>query len=273
MTDLTIVIVSYNTRQELDACLAALAAHPPQTSHEVVVVDNASTDGTAAAVAERWPGVRLIRTERNVGFAAGNNLGIRASSSQYVLLLNSDTLVPDGAIDRLVERLNADPNAAAAGPRIVDGAGKAELSFGRMMSPFHEARQKLIVKLHDAGFAPVSRYVERITREPSNPDWVSGACLLVCREDAVAAGLLDERYFLYAEDVDFCAALRATGNRIWFTPDVEIVHHRGRAGRQRPAATELAYRRAQLAFYAKHHPAWVPWLRAYLRLCGKLPPS
>jgi hypothetical protein len=102
---------------------------------------------------------------------------------------------------------------------------------------------------------------------------VSGACLLVRRADALAAGLLDERYFLYAEDVDFCAALRDLGRHILFVPEAEVVHVRGASGRKRPEATERAYRRSQLAFYEKHHPRWAPLLRWYLRLRGALPPA
>jgi GT2 family glycosyltransferase len=269
--NVTIVIVSFNTRAELGACLASLAAHPPATPHEIVVVDNASSDGTAEAVTADWPGVRLIEMGRNVGFAAANNAGIRSASTEFVLLLNSDTLVPAGAVDMLVRRLDAEPDCAAAGPRIVDAAGRPELSFGAMIGPFAELRQKVIVSLQARGVAALVRYVDRVTRRTRRPDWVSGACLLVRRADALAAGLLDERYFLYAEDVDFCAALRGLGKDILFVPDAAIVHLRGVSRLRRPVETERAYRRSQLAFYAKHHPRWEPVLRAYLRIRGKLP--
>lgn len=274
MADLTIVIVSFNTRPELEACLSSLAEEDhSQTTREIVVVDNASSDGTPTALRERWPAVRLIEPGRNIGFAAANNLGIRASTAEFVLLLNSDTLVGAGAIDTLVEQLRRRPEVAAAGPRLVDAAGKAELSFGRQMSPLAEARQKALTRLHDRGFGFATRRVDRLTRTRHFPDWVSGACLIVRRADALAAGLLDERYFLYAEDVDFCAALRALGKRVLFVPDAEIVHLRGRSRRTRPVASEQAYRTAHLAFYAKHHPRWLPWLTLYLRIRGKLPPG
>ena len=271
MADLTIIIVSFNTRSELEACLGSVVEHQPRTSHEIVVVDNASSDHTPAAIRERWPGVRLIETGRNIGFAAANNLGIRSSSGEFVLLLNSDTLVGPGAIDTLVAQLQRSPDVAAAGPRMVDAHGRAELSFGRMMSPLTEARQKLLTRLHERGVRLANRRVERLTRTRHYPDWVSGACLMVRRNDAVAAGLLDERYFLYAEDVDFCAALRALGKRVLFVPEAEIVHLRGRARASRPIESAQAYRRAHLAFYAKHHPWWLPWLTLYLRVRGKLP--
>jgi GT2 family glycosyltransferase len=111
-----------------------------------------------------------------------------------------------------------------------------------------------------------------MTSRPHRPDWMSGACLLVRRTDAIAAGLLDPRYFLYAEDVDFCAALRSLGRHILFIPDAEVVHLRGASGRTRPVETNRAYRRSQVAFYEKHHPAWARVLRAYLWMRGQLPP-
>jgi len=190
-----------------------------------------------------------------------------------VLLLNSDTVVGPGAVDTLVAELRARPGLAAVGPRLVDAQGRVEVSFGPMMGPFNELRQKALVTLHARGVGPVTRLVESRTRRAQQPDWISGACLLVRRAAAVAAGLLDERYFLYAEDVDFCAALRAGGGAIGFTPAAEIVHLRGASRRRRPAASEQAYRRSQVAFYEKHHPGWVGLLRLYLRLRGKLPPA
>ena len=185
-----------------------------------------------------------------------------------ILLLNNDTIVPAGAIDALVGRLLAHPDSAVAGPRLIDNTGRAELSFGPMISPLNEARQKLTMKLHDLG---ATRWVERATHRERYADWVSGACLLVRRTDAEQVGLLDERYFLYTEDVDFCAAIRARGRRVLFTPAAEVVHLRGRSRSTAPQAMNAAYRRSQLAFYDKHHPGWTPLLRLYLRMKGQLP--
>jgi len=268
---LSIVIVNYNARAHLENCLESLAAAPPAIPHEIVVVDNASSDGSAAAVRARWPGVTIVEEPTNRGFAAGNNAGIRAGTGTLVLLLNNDTLVPAGAIDRLVGRLAEHPEAAVAGPRLVDADGIVELTFGPMMSPFAELRQKIVMALHGLRIAPVSAWVERATRRERVVDWVSGACLLVRRAAAEQAGLLDERFFLYTEDVDFCAAIRRQGHRVLFTPAAEIVHLRGRSRATAPAAMEDAYRRSHLAFYEKHHPRWVPLLRLYLRLKGRLP--
>jgi hypothetical protein len=268
---LDVIIVSYNARADLEACLASIHGAPPGRPHTIVVVDNASRDGSADAVAEHWPQVRLIRNPRNVGFAAANNIGIRASSGALVLLLNSDTIVPAGALDRLADALERHPRAAIAGPRLVDGAGTPEISFGGMLGPWNELRQRLLGALYAREVPAVRRWVARRVSIEHWPDWVSGACLLVRRTDAEAAGLLDERYFMYGEDVDFCAAVRARGRGVLFTPDAEVVHLRGRSRASAPEATRVAYRRSQVAFYAKHHPAWAGPLRLYLRLKGELP--
>jgi GT2 family glycosyltransferase len=263
VTTLSIVVVSFNARADLEACLASLRARSPQIPHDVTVVDNASTDGSVGAA--RAGGARVIALDTNVGFAAANNAGIRATDSTLVLLLNSDTLVPPGAIDRLVERLEA-TGAAVAGPRIVDAQGRPEISFGRMITPLNELRQKRLMRRYEEGDERAVAWVDRESRREREVDWVTGACLLVRRASAEAVGLLDERYFLYTEDVDFCAAIRARGGRILFTPAAEITHLRGRSRAAAPRAADAAYERSHLAFYQKHHPRWAPVLRAYLAL-------
>lgn len=269
---LSILIVTYNSRQEIGPCLESLIEAPPLLEHEIVVIDNASPDQTATFVRERWPAVRVVEAGRNLGFAAANNLGFHHSSGGLVLLLNPDTIVGRGSLDTLIAALTSRANVAAAGPRLVDRTGRSELSFGSMPSPLTELRQKLLVKGHQSQLRGISDMVERMTREPREVDWVSGACLLVRRTDAEDAGLLDERYFMYLEDVDFCAELRAHGGKVLFVPEAEVVHLRGQSRRSAQATTERAYRRSQLAFYEKHHPGWAPLLRAYLRLRGRLPP-
>lgn len=265
---LDIVIVSFNARADLERCLHSLHATPPAVTHRIIVVDNGSTDGSVDAVRAAWPAVEVIEMGRNAGFAAANNAGIRAGSGELVLLLNSDTIVPPGAIDALVRQLQQHADAAAAGPRLVDGEGRAEWSFGRMLTPWTELKRMSLQALYARRAPIVTGAIERASRRESHPDWVSGACLLVRRDAAEQAGLLDERYFMYEEDVDFCAALRALGHRILFTPAAEVVHLRGRSARSAPAQARLAYHRSHAAFYQKHDPRWVPWLRAWMRLKG-----
>jgi glycosyltransferase involved in cell wall biosynthesis len=141
---LAIVIVSFNAREDVLRCLATLHEPAPLVAHDIVVVDNQSSDGSAAAVRARWPRVRVIEAGRNVGFAAANNLGIRATNSELVLLLNPDTLVPAGAVDALVAVLDRQPDIAIAGPRLVDATGRPEPRLGRMRGPFSELAQKIV---------------------------------------------------------------------------------------------------------------------------------
>ena len=260
MSTLSIVIVSFNARADLQTCLQSLTDAPPAMDHEVIVVDNASADLSVEA-ARACPGVRVIPMGRNAGFAAANNAGIRASRGDLLLLLNCDTRVPAGAIDRLVARLVAVPGVAIAGPRLLDAEGRPELSFGRMMSPLNELRQK-----HRS-----PEWIETETAREQFVDWVSGACLLARRAEAEAVGLLDERFFLYTEEVDFCHAVRARGGQFLFTTDAEVTHFRGRSRASQPAASRAAYRRSHIAFYQKHHPLWAPLLKLYLRARGQWP--
>jgi GT2 family glycosyltransferase len=268
---LDIIIVSHNTATVLDACLQSIAMHPASEPASVVVVDNASHDGSAELVRSRHPGIHLIALDHNVGFAAANNLAIRQTSAPLVLLLNSDTLVPAGALDALIGRLQA-TGATAAGPRLVDGDGWPEVSFGSMLSPLTELRQALRVRRARRHTPRARASVERLLAAERFVDWVTGACLLMRRADALAAGLLDERYFMYEEDVDFCAAIRARGGRILFTPRAEVVHLGGRSG---PPASHRRrsphYDRSHLAFYEKHLPRWAPVLRVWQRVRPRRP--
>jgi GT2 family glycosyltransferase len=271
MTDqaaLDIVIVNYNTREVLAGCLQSLRRSSLKRPHTVVVVDNASTDGSVSTVRAQFPDVRIEALEHNIGFGAANNHAMRLTTAPLVLFLNSDTVVLPGALDTLVDRLDA-TGATAAGPRLFDAGRRVEVSFGRMLSPWTELVQGVRVALATQD-APWSRsYIRRFTSREGFVDWVSGACLLVRRSAFEAAGLFDERYFMYEEDVDACAALRAGGGRILFTPLAEIVHLRGASVGPAARTGPTAYDRSHLAFYAKHHPRWVPLLRWWKRMRGR----
>ena len=264
MTRLTIAIVAFNARDDLAATLTSLFAAPPTTTHEIIVVDNASTEDVVGMIRARFPAVRVIEPGANVGFARANNVAIRESKSDLLLVLNPDTIVPPGAIDRLVALLDAEPGVAIVGPRIVDPEGRPERSFGDPVSPWTELARKVALRLDSIGVGSGG------SRRTAARDvgWVTGACLLVRRADALAVGLLDERYFLYMEDVDFCAAIAARGRRVRFDPSVEVVHLRGRSRRWSGGAAERSWHASHLAYYRKHLPGWAPWLARYQRLRG-----
>ncbi len=210
----------------------------------------------------------MIALERNLGFGAANNVALRRLDTPFVLLLNSDTLVGAGAVDALLDRLVAS-GAAAAGPRLIDGQGRPEISFGRMLSPWAELVQKTWLRLARSAGGWAQQAVARHVSRERDVDWVTGACLLLRREPAQAAGFFDERYFMYEEDVDLCAALRSRGGRVLFTPRAEVVHRRGRSVVSAGSAAAPHYDRSHLLFYEKHAPRWAPWLRLWLRLRGR----
>jgi GT2 family glycosyltransferase len=257
---LDVIVVSHNTRADLEACLAALVQSPPRGLGRILVVDNASTDGSPAAVVRGWPDVRLIALPRNVGFGAANNIAIRESDGALVLFLNSDAIAPPHAIDTLVERLMS-TGAVAAGPRLIDDEGRPEVSFGSMLSPWAEIVQRARVGAAHRRGGVSSWYIQRLLSREREVDWVTGACLLVRRQALVGAGLFDERYFMYEEDVDLCAALRARGGRILFTPHAQVLHRRGQSITQSGADLRVLYNESHLRFYEKHRPGWARLLR------------
>jgi len=265
MPRLSIIIVTFNSRGDIDACLRSLT-EGIHVDREVVIVDNASTDGTPAHIRQRWPGIRLIDLGANLGFARATNIGVQQTFGELVLLLNPDTVVPPGAIDRLVAALEAHPEAAAVGPRIINDDGYAELSFGRLTAPPAELRQKILSVGSRRRLPIVLAIVERMTRRTQYVDWITGACLLARRADLEAVGGLDERFFLYMEDVDLGAAFQRLGRRVLFVADVEISHRRGASAA--PVAGAALYRRSYLTFCEKHHPRWAPVVRAYQWLAG-----
>ncbi len=228
-TPLDIVIVSYNTCEDTLRCLRSIHDAAPKGLGRVWVVDNASTDGSVGAVRTAFPSVQVVALDRNVGFGAANNVALRQATAPLLLFLNSDTVAPPGAIDALVERLEA-TGVVAAGPKLIDRDGRPEVSFGPMLSPVAEAVQSLRVRAASRGAAVARRYIDRLVGREREVDWVTAACLLVRRDSALAAGGFDERFFLYEEDVDLCASLRDRGGRILFTPRAVITHLRGQSG-------------------------------------------
>jgi GT2 family glycosyltransferase len=265
---LAIVIVTCNSRDEIGNCLHSVVMPAAPCPPEVVVVDNASTDGTPDFVRREFPSVRIIAGRENVGFARANNRGAAETSAGLLLLLNPDTVVPPGALQTLVRALDGQPDAAIAGPRLVDANGQAELSFGPPITPWGELQQKVLLSLYNRRVRPAVHYVERRTRSAGERAWVSGACLLIRRGDWDAVGGFDERFFMYTEDVDLCAAVRARGRRVWFAPEAEVRHLRGRSARRNPDTARLR-RLSHIAYYEKHLPGWAGLLRVYLRIRGR----
>lgn len=268
LASLAIIVVTYNSAIEIGPCLDALVGHTAPFPTTITVVDNASGDGTADLVRTRWPSVQLIASPTNVGFSRANNMGIRATTSDYVLLMNPDTVAPPGAIPTLVRGLAGHPEAAIGGARLLSERGFPELSWGDPIGPWNELKRKLFSMLYYRKIRRIVRKVDKLSRQAREVSWVSGACMVIRRPDLEAVGLLDERYFMYTEDVDLCMAMHKRGRTVLYVAAAEVLHHRGRSAARNPE-TERMYRQSQVAYYDKHLPRWAGLLRAYLKLTGK----
>jgi len=264
--DLSIVIVSYNTRDLLDACLGSVLQDmgeevqeaqdtPPRL--EVIVVDNGSSDGSVEMVRSSYPHVRLLEMGRNTGFARGSNEGIRVSTGRYIMLLNSDTVVQRHALSHIITFLDEHPEWAAAGPRLLNRDGTVQLScfaFPTVWDIICESLWLMQIFPHFAVFnhLGLGGFDHATTREV---DWVSGACLVVRRSVVERVGLLDEGYFMYGEELDWCRRIKQAGLRIVFFPGAEVVHYgRSSSESMRVRIGRLAMS-GRLCYFEKYHGA------------------
>lgn len=282
MKDLSIVIVNFNTRDYLRNCLQSLEKNTSKKlDYEIVVVDNASADGSAEMVKKEFPDVTLIASKENTGFAKGNNLGIkRTSQSRYVLFLNPDTIVKDDTIENMIAFMESHPDAGAATCKLVTPDGKEDESTHRgFPTPWNSLT-------HFSGLSkafPKSHLFSRYTMgwldlsKTMQVDALEGAFMLVPRKAGEEVGWWDEEYFFYGEDLEFCLQLRKRGYKIYYVPMFTVEHVRGvSAGIKKgsenlsPATREIKIRatkerfRAMRLFYKKHYekeyPKFVKWL-------------
>ena len=243
------IILSYNTRDLTLDCLARFTPALSAAGWQIIVVDNASTDGTAAAVRRAFPAVQVIIAPTNRGYAAGNNLGLAAARGEMVILLNSDVIVTPAVLTSLVDRLPRQPalGALSAGLGTATGAAQAH-AFGRDPTLGVLLRRNL-ARLR--GRAESERWdIDR----PIAVDWVSGACLAVRAAAIAQAGLLDERFFLYFEDVDWCRRFRAVGWRVVYDPTVTVTHLGG-ASQTQTAGGSPHYDHSLIVYTRKHSGA------------------
>ncbi len=257
-SDLSIVVVNWNTRDLLRGCLASLPAATAGLASQTLVVDNASRDGSAAMVRAEFPAARLIESGGNLGFSRGNNLGLRSADPEAaaVLLLNPDTVCPPGSLASLRAFLAATPDAAAAGPLLIGADGRPAVSCGdfpavrfHLLSCLDPQRRWLPARLRRAGLGRIPA-----ADAPAGPvDYVTGACLMLKREALAQVGPLDERFFMYFEETDWCRRARAAGWRVYLRPEVRVVHLEGRAAEQASDFSLAQFQRSYRLFVAKHY--------------------
>lgn len=250
--DLSVILVSWNTRDLLLACIDSLAASIGALSADIWVVDNGSTDGSVDAVRSRFPAVRVLVNEHNPGFAAANNQAMRASNGRYALLLNSDTIVCPRAIERLVRFADAHPRAGIVGGLLLNSDGSFQYSFSDFPSLASEllSATGLGERLFHRSFPS---YSPRQSRAARQVDVIPGACMLARRAAFEQIGLMDEGYFMYSEEPDWCLRMRRAGWEAWYLPEARIIHYGGQStGQVRHAMVQALYR-SKVRFFQKHY--------------------
>jgi N-acetylglucosaminyl-diphospho-decaprenol L-rhamnosyltransferase len=275
MADLAVVVVNFNAGEHLLRCLASVVEHAGAAGVEVVVVDNASEDGSERAAAEAFPSATVIPTGSNRGFAAGVNVGIGATTAPFVLVLNPDAEIWEGTLEGLAKLAAERPVAGAIGPLIRNADGS--------IYPSPRVHPTIGVAVGHAFLAPVwpdnpwTRRYRMAGWDRSSErevEWISGSAFLLRREALDRVGLLDERFFLYAEEVDLFRRLREDGWQVLFTPELEVLHEGGvSTGRSR--RMHLIHSRSVYLYFEKHHGhggrrALLPFARVALRLRAEL---
>lgn len=251
MTLLSIIIVNWNTGQVLLDCLESIFDNPPTRPFEVIVVDNDSSDGSAHAAELRFPQVLLIYSSINRGFAGANNLAFEQAGGEFILLLNPDTVICPGALQTLLDFLEANPKAGAAGAMLLNPDGSLQPSC----SPEPALGREFLRLFHIKGVRP-DGYYEMSHWDPSSPrqvDTLLGACLMVRREAQQQIGLMDEAFFMYSEEVDYCRRLRQASWEIYWVPQARIVHLGAQSTHQVASKMFLQLYLAKVYYFRKHH--------------------
>lgn len=272
MIDLTVVVVSWNVRDLVRRCLQSLlvAAERPERGPlelEIIVVDNASADGTPAMVAAEFPQVRLLANDTNRGFTAANNQGLAAGSGRQLMLLNPDTEIVGDALRILLDTMDARPEMGAAGPRLVYPDGRLQPSRRRFPTLATALLESTIVQEWWPDNRVLRAYymADRPDDEMQPVDWLVGACLLVRREVYEQVGGLDEGYFMYSEELDWCRRIKDAGWQILYVPSAAVIHHEGKSSEQVVAARHIHFQSSKVRYFEKYHgrPA-AAFLRCFL---------
>lgn len=251
MRDLSIVIVNWNTRDLLAQCLQSVYDTTGSLDFEVVVVDNASTDGSQAMVRNHFPQAQLIENQKNEGFARANNQAICASRGRYILLLNSDTIVQLGALEAMVHFADRHPEAGIVGCKLLNADGSLQPSWAQFPTFWSELMGRNFRK-----WRPMA------DDQAFEVDWVGGACLLARRKAIEMVGLLDEDFFMYSEETDWCFRVVRNGWKVCFLPGTGVIHFGGGSSRRASDKTLVQLYQSKLRFFHKHYgPSYEEFMR------------
>lgn len=268
--DLSIIIVSYKSKEHLKVLLPSIFASTKKYSYEVIVVDNDSQDGTAESVGgllQMIPSLKLIENQNN-GFSAGNNLGIKQAVGKYILLLNPDTEVKSDTFEIMLDMMENRPNVGISGCKLVKADGKLDLACRRKFpNPWNSFKRLFLLNNKNYNYSNISQDQEM------EVDSVVGAFLLIRKSIIDKIGLLDEKFFMYGEDLDWCWRCKEACFTVWYYPRTTVIHYKGESSRKAPFKMLKAFHDSMWIFYKKHYfgkyPAalnWLVFLGIYLRL-------
>ena len=246
--DLTISIVSYNSLNFLRDCLNSILENPPSLKYEIIVVDNASTDGSHELVQKNFPQVKLLHNSKNTGFAAANNKAISKTNSKYILLINSDCKVHKNSLDNLVNFMEKNKKAGTAGPKIINSDGSVQLSCRKFPSIFNAAFHTILINIvPNNPFSRKYKLADANRDTPFEVDWVSGSAMIIRRKALEDTGTIDERYFMYVEDLDLCYRMWQKNWKVYYYPCASILHHIG--GSSGNGELKACFRMQRSVFY------------------------
>lgn len=254
LPDLSIIIVSWNVRDLLRDCLHSVFANQGNLTLEVIVVDSASADGSPEMVRELFPQVMLIACEENVGFPRGNNIGLAQANGRYILLLNPDTVVLGNALAQSVAYLAQHPAVGVMGAQLLNADGSVQSSRRRFPSLLTGIFESTWLQSYAPTFLLRDYYVQDTADdETAAVDWVMGAFMLIRREVFEKVGGMDEAYFMYSEELDWCKRIKAAGWQIVYYPEAQIIHYQGKSSEQASTMRHINFNRAKLRYFRKYH--------------------
>ncbi len=248
MIDVSIVIVNWKTEDYLVRCIESIPPNTKEVSWEITAVDNGSQDGTGGRVRQKFPGVDVIENPQNSGFAAATNQGIRRSSGRYILLLNPDTRLTKGAIQKLCSFMDAHPEAGIAGVQLLNEDGSRQNSISNFPSLITELTNKSLLRRLFPDRYPGK---ERVYSEPLEVESVIGACMMVRRQAIERVGLLDEVFFLFLEETEWCYRMKKGGWKIFHVPGIEVFHFQGKSAEKDPRRARVEYHRSRYLYFKK----------------------
>ena len=263
--NLSIIIVSWNVRELLENCLRSVLAQG-EIGLQIIVVESASSDGSQEMVAAQFPEVELIACSENVGFPKGNNIGLEKANGRYILLLNPDTVIHENALATMMTYLQENPKAGVVGAQLLNADGSVQSSRRRLPTMWTAIFESTWLQPYAPQPLLDHYYAQDVPDgETAVVDWLMGACLMLRREVVSQVGGLDEAYFMYSEELDYCRRIQQAGWQVVYYPQAQVTHLSGKSSEQAVTQRHIHFNQAKLRYFRKYHGRFAAgFLRLFL---------